>query len=378
MAGGAWLAAGMPFFTARGAYADFPVEGALEILERAPLNAQTLPQELMRSWITPQDKLYIRTHGTIPELDEKSFRLKVSGMVEKPLDLSLEELKQQFGHSSMLATMQCAGNRRSEMAQEKPIEGNPWGTTAIGNAEWSGVRLQDVLDAAGVKEGAKHVWFNGLDEVNQKGEKIHFGGSIPLEVAGDALLAFLMNGEPLTAPHGFPLRAVVPGYIGARSVKWLHEIVVADKPSDNHFVAKAYKITPPEMDSKNVDWNVAPPMYELPVNAAILSPPAGAKVPAGKLRIEGWAFPSGGRGTRLDKVEVSTDGGKTWKTAEFTSPEALYCWRLWRAEVPVDAQTSEIIVCATDSAGNMMPEKTPWNFKGYGENAWHRVPVTVA
>jgi sulfite oxidase len=276
--------------------------------------------------------------------------------------------------------MQCAGNRRAEMSAIKPISGAQWTTTAIGNAEWTGIRLKDVLEQAGVKDSAKHVWFTGLDDVDHKGETIHFGGSIPLEKAlePETLLAYAMNGETLTPEHGFPLRTVVPGYIGARSVKWLATIEVADRPSDNHFVAEAYKIFPPEVNADNVDWTRQEPLYELPVNAAIATPFGEKPVKPGPLRVEGWVFPSGTTGNRVAAVEVSVDGGKTWQQASFSGPELPFCWRLWEAEVEVTSSTKEIIACATDSSGQMMPENPPWNFKGYHYNAWHRMPVRVS
>jgi sulfite oxidase len=176
------------------------------------------------------------------------------------------------------ATLTCAGNRRQEMSVIKPVAGVQWDAGAIGNARWTGALLADVLRAAEIQDGAKHVWFEGLDPIKEKdGSVAPFGGSIPITraLSGEGpLLAHAMNGSPLTAEHGFPLRTIVPGYIGARSVKWLAKIVVSDRPSPNHYVAEAYKLI--QRDDKT-EVAAAEPIYSYPINAAICSPAAGTK-----------------------------------------------------------------------------------------------------
>jgi sulfite oxidase len=181
-----------------------------------------------------------------------------------------------------------------------------------------------------------------------------------------------MNDEPLTAEHGFPLRVVVPGYIGARSVKWLSKITVSDRSSPNHYVAEAYKVIQSE-DKDEVAK--AEPIYGFPVNAAICSPAAGAKVKAGKTLIGGYALPSGEEPATIAKVEISRDGGKSWSEAQLLGKGAPFNWQQWTAEIDLPPGKHELIVCATDSRGKMTPEKADWNFKGYLYNGWHRVAV---
>jgi len=353
----------------------------LTVRQRSPFNAEPELDDLVEKWITPTKYFYVRNHAPVPKIDAGSFTLKVEGLVEKPLRLSLRELQGRFKQKSVVATMTCAGNRRYEHSKVKKVGGVQWQEGAIGNARWGGVRLSEVLKAAGVKPAAKHVWFEGLDAIDRDGGTIPFGGSIPIEKAmadaksmPGALLCTTMNGEKLPPEHGFPLRTVVPGYIGARSVKWLGKIVVSDRPSPNHYLAGAYKIV---TEGDKLEWAEAGPIYTYPLNSVICTPSSGAKLKPGKVRVTGYALPKGRPGRTIEKVEVSADGGKTVIPAKITSAKREYCWVLWSADLPVNAKTTELIVRCHDSAGNTQPRRVPWNMKGYLYNAWHRVPVTV-
>ena len=230
-----------------------------------PLNSEPKLDVLTKSWITPVESFYVRSHAPNPKIDPASFRLTVEGLVDRPLSISLAELDGTFESTSVVSTMTCAGNRRSEHSLIKPVGGVPWQAGAIGNARWSGVRLSEVLKKAGLKENAKHVWFEGLDEIAKGDGIIPFGASIPISKAmTDAegmpggLLTTKMNDQPLTPDHGAPLRGVVPGYIGARSVKWLGKIVVSDRPSPNHYVATAYKLV---REGTPIEWAESGPLY---------------------------------------------------------------------------------------------------------------------
>lgn len=353
----------------------------LFVHSQAPMNAEPPLLDLAQAWITPVETFFIRSHGNTPEIKGDSYRLTIEGLVEKPLTLSLAELGQ-FQQHSVTATLTCAGNRRIEHSRVKPVKGVQWREGAIGNAKWSGALLSDLLKKAGLRDSAKHVWFEGLDTVEDGGKKFSFGGSIPLEKAlldrdgiPGGLVATTMNDQPLSADHGFPARTVVPGYIGARSVKWLSKIVVSDRPSPNHFVADVYKLVDVGDPLENAE---NAPIYRMPLNSAICTPIADAAVKPGRVAVAGYVLPPGIPGVSIRQVELSTDGGKTWNAAKLTPPAAEFCWRLWSAEVSITNQTQEIIVRATDSRGDTQPQMPRWNAKGYLFNGWHRVPVKVS
>ena len=344
-----------------------------------PRNAEPALDKLIESWITPTKHFYVRSHAPNPKIDPGEFRLAVTGMVDRPLELSLDQIRG-FKQHEITATLTCAGNRRAEFNAEGKVGGVQWGAGAIGNATWTGAALSDVLEQAGVQAGARHVWFEGLDQI-PKGEKIiPFGASIPIEKATDnkkdigAMLAVAMNGQPLTADHGFPLRTVVPGYIGARSVKWLGKIVVSDRTSPNHYLATAYKVV---KDTQPIDWQEAGPIYRFLTNAAIGSHEENAKLKPGRVELSGYVLPSGVVGARVDKVLLSVDGGKKWQQAELNGKDQDHCWQLWKSTIEVDMGTREIIVRAADNRGGFMPERVPWNAKGYLQNSWYRLPVAV-
>jgi len=238
------------------------------------------------------------------------------------------------------------------------------------------VRLLDVLKKAGVGTKEQHVAFLGLDQIEKKGKTFGFGSSIPLNKAirPEVLLAYEMNGDPLPPEHGFPLRVVVPGYIGARSVKWLSDISVQDNPSENYYQALAYKLFPPTIDQNSVDWNSGIMLGEQSLNSVICAPHAGDGITAGSCKVCGYAI-AGGENT-IASVEVSIDGGKSWLAAELKDVRP-WAWCFWEAGVTFLPGPSEIIVRATDSSENSQPQdvETTWNFKGYMNNAWHRVMV---
>ena len=283
---------------------------------QVPFNAEPPLARLRAAAITAQVDFYVRCHGAIPHLPEEAHRLRVTGRVATPLDLSLAELRQRFPARSVTAVMQCAGNRRADLQVVRPTSGDPWAPGAIGNATWSGVALADVLRAAGADPGAAlHVAFEACDEVETPSEgRFSYGASIPMAkaLAPEVLLATGMNGEPLTPEHGFPLRAVVPGYAGVRSPKWLTGITVQDRPSDNPMQARDYKLLPPDVTAETVDWAQGITIDEMPLNAAICDPAPHATLPAGPLTLRGYAIATARAVTRVD---VSADGGRTWRQA---------------------------------------------------------------
>lgn len=341
-------------------------------------NSGPPPELLRRDFITPRELFFTRNHGAVPDIDTARYRLKVSGLVDRELLLDLDELKTRLPLRTGAATLACAGLRRDELMVHRPIPGEvAWGAEPVSNGIWTGVPLRDVLLSAGIDASAAHVEFIGLDQVERHGHRFGFGGSIPLEKAmsHEVLLAFEMNGEPLAPVHGFPLRAVVPGCIGARSVKWLSEIIVTRAPSENYFQAHAYKTFPPEVGPDTVNWETGFMLHHLPLNSVIWDPLPGARIPAGANTVSGWAMASGG--DTVEQVEVSTDGGRTWIQAEFTERGNRWTWSLWSVHLTLPAGRHTLVARATDSGGQVQPEKVDgiWNFKGYMNNAWHRVPV---
>lgn len=354
---------------------------ALTVYLEDPPNAGTPRESLIRDFLTPTPLFYLRSHAPTPAVDAASYVLRVAGEVGTPLALSLPELLARFPRVEIAATLQCAGHRRLELHRLSPIPDELlWGPDAISTALWSGVRLRDVLLAAGLRAGtARHVAFEGLDEIRKGGAAFGYGGSIPVEKAlgPEVLLADRMNGEPLPPVHGFPLRMVVPGYIGARSVKWLHAIRVQAEPSDNYYQAHAYKLFPPETRAETVDWSQGQMLGPLPLDAVILSPGEGEVVPAGDVPVHGYAIVGDGRG--LDRVELSADGGRSWPVTAALGTGQAWTWRRWTALFPLAPGERRLLARAWDTTGQTQPSgaEATWNFKGYANNARHVVEVRV-
>lgn len=353
---------------------------ALVVQSEQPFNGGPRVEALCREFVTPSELFFVRNHGPVPEIDGDSYRLAVGGMVAHPLRLSLVDLRTRFPRVRLQAALQCAGNRRREFMTIAPIPGEiPWGPEAIGNAVWGGWRLREVLDAADVQAGAAHIAFAGLDRLERGGQTSGFGGSIPLDKAAspEVLLADEMNGVPLSAIHGFPLRVVVPGYIGARSVKWLGEISPQAHPSENYYQAHAYKIFSPHVRAETADWTRGLMLGELSVNAVICDPADGTVLHDRTIRLRGYAITGGGR--RIERVDLTADGGRTWQQADLSAGNDPWTWTLFEARLNLTPGDYEICARARDSAAEIQPEdaRTIWNFKGYVNNAWHRIRVRM-
>ncbi|XP_022053143.2 sulfite oxidase, mitochondrial [Acanthochromis polyacanthus] len=370
----------------------------LHINSLKPFNAEPPPEILSDSYITPSAFFFKRNHLPVPQVDPASYQLHVEGLPGGALTLSLEDLKTRFPKHTITATLQCAGNRRSEMNKVKLVKGLNWGIAAISNATWSGARLRDVLLAAGyqpdVAQWARHVQFEGLD-TDVTGTT--YGASVPLNKAvseeGDVLLAYEMNGEDIPPDHGFPVRVVVPGTVGARNVKWLGKIIVSAEESSSHWQQNDYKGFSPGTDWDTVDFKSAPAIQELPIQSAITTPADSATIDRsdGTLTVKGYAWSGGGR--EVVRVDVSLDGGKTWQAAQLRSgekgqapepsppPGRAWAWKLWEitAPLPPDAQELEIVCKAVDNSYNMQPDTVSpiWNLRGVLSNAWHRVKVKI-
>ena len=336
---------------------------------KTPLNFEPRPSRLA-SFITPQADFYVRNHGTMPKLSTETYKLKIGSMEFGIKDL--EMLPKRF----VTAVMQCAGNRRADMSEYKHVSGDAWQVGAIGNAEWAGVSLTDVLKKASMGEKA-HVAFACHDDIEEERERFKYGVSIPMRkaMASETILAWSMNGERLTPEHGFPLRLVTPGYAGVRSPKWIASIVAQDQPSDNHIQQKEYKLFPPDVIKEKADFSKAPFVNDMPLNSVILQPIENATVKSGKTAVTGYAIYTA---SRVTKVEVSGDGGKTWKQADIKRESASpWSWVHWRAEIELKAGDRELAVRAFDAQNNGQPETAApiYNFPGYLMTAWHRVKI---
>src|SRR6266699_2145671 len=328
-----------------------PIQSQLIVHQEQPFNAEPPGDLLRQSFLTPQQHFFIRTPGSILAMDPASYRLRITGMGQRKPELSWDELRSMSPVHTVTATLECAGNRRDELMAVKPIPGEvPWRVDVIGTAKWHGVPLREVLRAVGVEADARYVAFTSLDEAQFEGEKVSYGSSIALEKAlsPDVLLAYEVNDEPLAPEHGFPLRVIVPGYIGARSVKWLREITLQEHPSTNPYQARDYKLFPPEMTAQTVDWSRGKTLEDLILNAVITTPQEGETVAAGPTRIQGYAIT--GAGDLVERVELSIDGGKTWTTANLVERADPYAWCFWEVTVTLSLATCNWLVEAWDAS----------------------------
>jgi sulfite oxidase len=330
-------------------------------------------------FVTPLDAFFTRSHAPIPRIDPKTWRLEVGGLTARPTSFSLDELLRAFPRRQLTATLVCAGLRRDEFLDLGPLPGElPWGPEPASTGKWAGVALGDLLRSVGVTDGARYVELVGLDRVERQGRSFGFGGSIDLAKAlSEVLLATELNGVPLPPAHGFPLRALVPGWIGARSVKWLGRITLRMEPSSNYFQAQAYRVqrTASPDDPRDVSSGAA--LSDLPVNAVFLEPTQDQTVRAGPVRIRGWAMGAGGRSLR--SVELSSNDAQDWTEARLRVPDSPWSWTHWESTLDLSPGRHSLVVRATDSAGQRQPATAAetWNVKGYSNNAWHRIAIQV-
>ncbi|EDO34347.1 predicted protein, partial [Nematostella vectensis] len=365
---------------------------ALTVFCNKPFLAEPPLGLLGHSLITPTEVFYIRNHMPVPLINKDGYKLEISakGVSTK---LTFEDLIQ-FKKRIVVATLQCAGNRCNEMAavNREDFVDVGGGPATISTAQWGGVLLRDVLESVGItdsvveREGYKHVRLEGLDQ-DLSGTKYEV--SIPIHIAmsptGDVMLAYEMNGKELPRDHGYPVRCLVPGVAGARSVKWLGRVSLSKQKSQSMWQQTAYKGVPPCANQKTVDLQAAEDINELPVTSVICHPEEGETLlrEEEEVTISGYAWSGGGRG--IVRVDVSLDGGKTWNTASLDGVKQPYgkawAWSLWEltAPLPAHGDRMEIICKAVDSSFNVQPDTVApiYNYRGYLCNAWHRVNVTL-
>ena len=346
---------------------------SLEELQLAARN-HGMPLEALRWDITPIGLHYLLTHYDIPDVEIVSWRLEVDGLVERPLSLSLDELRARPVVETAV-TMECAGNGRAHV--EPHVVNQPWLLEAVGTAQWRGTPVAGLLEEAGVRENAVEVLFTGLDRGVEGGEEQAYARSLPLDevLAGDAILAYEINGTLLPPQHGYPLRLVVPGWYGMTSVKWLSRITLLDEPFGGYYMRHSYRLRQEEDEPGEPITRIAPRSLMVPPGIPdFLS--RKRIVEAGPCEIHGRAW-SGE--ARITGVDVSTDGGASWAAAELGNAAlGRWAWRSWRFSW--DAEPGEFELCcrARDAAGTEQPLEAPWNLGGYKNNSVQRVAVTVS
>jgi DMSO/TMAO reductase YedYZ molybdopterin-dependent catalytic subunit len=306
-------------------------------------------------------------------VDPAAWRLTVGGLVANELTLSLDDLRARPA-TSLAVTMECAGNGRARLVP-RPVS-QPWLLEAVGNAEWTGVRLADLLDEAGVADDAVEVLFRGLDRGVEGGEEQQYERSLALAEArrDEVLLAYAMNGAPLPPQHGFPMRLIVPGWYGMTSVKWLEAITVLDRPFEGYQQARGYRFRQlPDEQGVPVDriqprsLMVPPGIPEFATRERRLEP--------GPTTVHGRAW--SGLGT-IERVEVSVDGGQSWSDARLGAQPSRWSWVGWEWDWDASEPGEYELCCrATDSEGNRQPLDAPWNLGGYANNEVQRVSAMV-
>lgn len=364
---------------AREAVAALPGKAALHRLTHRPPNYET-PIQYFREILTPNEAFFVRYHhAVIPSVSAEDYRLDVGGSaVERPLVLSLDELRRNFPVVEVVAVCQCSGNRRGLF--EPPVAGLQWGHGAMGNARWRGVRLADVLARAGLKTSALEIAFDAADAAPLEGTP-DFIKSLPVSKAlhPDTLLAFEMNGEPLPELNGFPLRLVVPGWTATYWIKHLNKITALESSEKNFWMSTAYRMPrstfPLVSRFPSQESGERAPVTEIAVNSLITSMESDGSLIAGRSELSGIAWDSG---LGIDRVEVSFDSGATWRRCKLGEDLGPYSFRSWRADWPVLAPGRyEVWARAANRAGQVQVEKPIPNPSGYQHNAFHRVPVRV-
>ncbi|TDE85630.1 molybdopterin-dependent oxidoreductase [Deinococcus sp. S9] len=355
----------------------------IRLVDRPPL--YETPRAYFQSPLTPAAAFFVRSNLALfpASIDLTTWRLKVEGNVRRPLSFSLAALLRDFEPVSVTAVMQCTGNSRSRFQPRRP--GGQWGNGAMGCATWTGVRLRDLLDRAGIQSGSVQVQFQGLDKgAGAPGSGgAEYKKSLDLDdpVLDECMVAYAMNGQPLPLLNGFPVRLVVPGYFATYWMKTLSFIRVLTEPDTNFWMASAYlqpdnprgTTTPQAVKDKKVKFR---PVSSMPVRSFIVTPDETVKVPAGlPITVQGLAL--SGRGA-VTKVEVSTDGGKTWRNARLGQDLGKYAFRPWSfAWTPKQPGQYTLAVRATDVSGATQTDQPIWNPSGYLWNTIERQTVTV-
>ncbi len=345
-------------------------EITLEELQLAARN-HGMPLEALRYDVTPIGMHYLLTHFDVPEADEASWIVSIGGRVRRPFVLSMDDVRSR-PEVTMQVTMECAGNGRARL-HPRPIS-QPWLSEAIGTAEWTGTPLRPLLEEASLEDDAVELVFAGADHGTQGGIEQDYERSLTIldAMRDEVLLAYAINGQPLPPQHGFPLRLLVPGWYGMTSVKWLRRITAVAEPFDGYQM-DAYRLRQESGDEGIPVTRMQP--------RALMIPPGFPEffyrtrtLDAGPTTLEGRAWSGSGLVTR---VEVSADGGTSWDDAALEPPAGPYAWRRWTFGWTAVPGEHELVVRATDDAGDVQPLDARWNHHGLLNNMVQRVPVIV-
>ena len=377
-----------------------------------PFNSEAPLSDLYNEgFLTSPELFYVRNHGHVPQVKDEDipdWEFTVEGMVETPLKLTLRDLMEQYNNVTYPVTLVCAGNRRKEQNVVRKTKGFSWGAAGVSTALFTGVVLGEVLKRAKPKRGARYVCMEGADKLPNG----FYGTSVKLNWAMDPnkgmMLAHGMNGEMLRPDHGKPLRVVIPGQIGGRSVKWLKKLIITAKPSDNWYHIYDNRVLPtmvsPEESASNENWwkDERYAIYDLSTNSAIAYPAHDEQLAIAaadaSYRVKGYAYGGGGR--RVTRVEISIDRGKTWRLANIdyaedryreAGPQQLFngaldmewressfCWCFWNLDIAVSelAESQDILVRAMDESMNLQPRDMYWSVLGMMNNPWYRIAIT--
>ena len=373
-------------------------KGLIRLTGTHPFNCEPNLSDLLECGaITPAPLHFVRNHGAVPHLNWDEHRICICGDVNKQKSITMNELVK-MRSTSLPVLLVCAGNRRKEQNMKQKTIGFNWGAAGLSNSIWTGVPLRELLRSVGVTEvteSRRFVCFYGPHGELPKGSDGTYGTSIPLskalDPAQDVIVAYAQNGEKLRPDHGFPVRMIIPGYIGGRMIKWLSKIEVTAEPSNNFYHFRDNRILPPHVTPEIADsegWWERPEFIfnELNINSAISSPAHGERMSSGVglFTVKGYAYSGGGRS--ITRVEVSIDGGYTWSLADHQLPcrptmyQKQWCWALWSFEIDASKLrgASEIMCRAWDESNNTQPRDLTWNLMGMGNNPYFRVKVHSA
>ncbi|XP_043707347.1 nitrate reductase [NADH]-like [Telopea speciosissima] len=373
----------------------------IRLTGKHPFNCEPPLTRLMHhGFITPVPLHYVRNHGPVPKATWEEWTFEVTGLVKRPIRFTMDQLVNEFPSTEFPVTLVCAGNRRKEQNMVKHTIGFNWGAAGVSTSVWRGVRLRDVLKRCDIysrRMGAMNVCFEGAEDLPGGGGS-KYGTSIKKEIAmdpsRDIILAYMQNGELLKPDHGFPVRMIIPGFIGGRMVKWLKRIIVTTKESENYYHYNDNRVLPSHVDAELANaeaWWYKPEyiITELNINSVITTPchdeilPINSWTTQSSYTLKGYAYTGGGK--KITRVEVTMDGGETWMVCNLDIQEKpnkymkYWCWCFWSLEVEVVdlIGAKEFAVRAWDEALNTQPENLIWNVMGMMNNCWFRVKMNV-